>query len=136
MKFQQIFAVLALLAMIVSACSSFSGQPDLNGTSWVLIQIQGSPVTSTSVPTLIFADGKVSGNASCNSFGGTYQRSWGDSLKFEQLMSTLMACVDPSAMAQEGAYLAVLAQVAKYRVDNNHLYLYDQAGQLLAEFGK
>ena len=136
MKPRRIFAVLALLAVIVSACSSFSGQPDLNGTSWVLTQLQGSPVASTSVPTLIFADGQVSGNASCNSFGGSYQHLWGDSLKFGPLMSTLMACLDSSAMEREGVYLGVLGQVAKYRVDNDQLFLYDGDNHLLAEFKK
>jgi len=136
MKTRQIFAVLTLLVLIVSACSSSSGQPDLNGTSWVLTQLQGNPVILTAVPTLIFKDGQVSGNASCNSFGGSYQRGWGDALKFGQLMSTLMACVDPSVMEQEGKYLGVLGQVAKYRVEGTHLYLYDQADQLLAEFEK
>jgi heat shock protein HslJ len=136
MKTRQIFAVLALGAVLVSACSSFSGQPDLNGTSWVLTELQGKPVASPPFPTLIFKDGQVSGNASCNSFGGSYQRNGGDTLKFGPLISTLMACVDPSAMEREGIYLGVLAQVAKYRVENNHLYIYDQAGQLLAEFEK
>lgn len=136
MKTRQIFVVLTLLAVFVSACSSFSSQPDLNGTSWALTQLQGSPVISTAVPTLVFKDGQVSGNASCNSFGGTYERGGGEALKFGELMSTLIACIDPLAMAQEAAYLAVLAQVAKYRVENNHLYLSDQTGQLLAEFEK
>ena len=136
MKSRQIFVILTLLAVCVSACSSFSSQPDLNGTSWVLTQLRGDPVISTAVPTLIFADGQASGNASCNSFGGTYERGFGDALKFGQMMSTLMACVDPSAMEQERVYLGILGQVAKYRVGNDHLYLYDQADRLLAEFKK
>jgi heat shock protein HslJ len=136
MKTRQIFAVFALLVVILSACSSFSSQPDVNGASWTLTQLQGRQISSPPVPTLIFKDGKVSGNASCNHFGGSYQRGLGETLKIEQLMSTLMACADQSAMAQEGHYLAMLAKVAKYRVDNNHLYLYDQADQLLAEFNK
>jgi heat shock protein HslJ len=136
MKIWHIFAVLTLLAVSVSACSGLSSQPDLDGTSWVLTQLQGSPVISTAVPTLVFKDGQVSGNASCNSFGGTYERRWGDALKFGPLMSTLMACVDPSAMEREGVYLGVLGQVAKYRMESDHLYLYGQSGQLLAEFKK
>jgi heat shock protein HslJ len=136
MKTRQIFVVLALLALVVNACSGYSGQPDLNGTAWMLTQLQGKSIMSPPIPTLIFKDGQVSGNASCNSFGGSYQRGWGDALKFGQLMSTLMACVDPSVMEQEGKYLGVLGQVAKYRVENNHLYLYDQADQFLAEFKK
>ena len=136
MKIWQIFAVLTLVAVSVSACSGLSSQPDLGGTSWVLTELQGKPVASPPFPTLIFKGGQVSGNASCNSFGGSYQRGLGEALKFGPLMSTLMACLDSSAMEQEGKYLGVLGQVAKYRVDNGQLYLYDQGGQLLAEFKK
>ena len=109
-------------------------QPGLEGTSWELIQLQGQQVTTGRIPTLVFKDGKVSGNASCNSFGGSYERGLGDTLKFGSMMSTLMACLDPAQMEREGVYLGVLAQVAKYRVEGGHLYLYDQGGNLLAEF--
>ncbi len=136
MKIWQILSVLVLLAISMSACSSFSSQPDLNGTAWVLTELHGKPVKSPPIPTLVFKDGQVSGNASCNHFGGSYQRGWGDMLRFGPLMSTLMACVDPVLMEQEGNYLGILGQVAKYRAENGHLYLYDQAGQLLAEFKK
>jgi heat shock protein HslJ len=133
-KKHQIFVILTLLAVSMSACSSFSSQPDLNGTSWALTQLQGGPVMSTVVPTLVFKDGQVSGNASCNSFGGSYQRGWGDALKFGQLMSTLVACADSSSMEQERVYLSVLGQVAKYRMENDQLFLYNGADQLLIEF--
>jgi heat shock protein HslJ len=136
MKMRKIFVILILVAVNLSACSGLSSQPDLKGTSWILTRIQGQPVVSTPAPTLVFADGKVSGNASCNSFGGTYERGSGEALKFGQMMSTLMACADPARMDQETKYLGVLGQVAQYRMENSQLYLYDQAGLLLAEFKK
>jgi heat shock protein HslJ len=119
---------------VVSACSSFSGQPDLNGTSWMLTQLQGKSIVSPPIPTLIFKDGQVSGNASCNSFGGSYQRGMGETLKFGPLMSTMMACVDPSAMAQESDFLTMLASVVSYRVEGKKLMLYNVDSVSVAEF--
>lgn len=136
MKMRLFLMILVLLAASMSACSSASSQPDLNGTSWTLTQLKGNPVASQQAPTLIFADGKVSGNASCNSFGGEYKRGSGDALKFGQMMSTLMACADDSLMKQETSYLGMLEQVAKYKMENDQLFLYGQGGQLLAEFKK
>ncbi len=133
---RKFLVIFTLLAVSLSACSSASSQPDLNGTSWVLTQLQGKAVSSKQAPTLVFADGKVSGNASCNSFGGEYKRGSGDSLKLEQMMSTLMACVDDSLMKQESTYLGALGQVAKYKLENDQLFMYDQGGQLLAQFRK
>jgi len=135
-KIRRFLVIVFLFAVSASACSSLSSQPDLNGTSWALTQLQGSAVTSKQVPTLIFADGKVSGNASCNSFGGEYKRGAGESLKFGQMMSTLMACADDALMTQESTYLGLLGQVEKYKMENGQLNLYDQGGQLLAEFKK
>ena len=132
MKLWRLFAILILAA--VSACSAFSSQPNLEGTAWELTQLQGQPVTAGKIPTLAFRDGQVSGNASCNSFSGPYQRGFGETLKFGSMMSTLMACLDSGQMEREGLYLGALAQTAKYRVENGHLYLYDQGGSLLVEF--
>jgi heat shock protein HslJ len=136
MKMRMFLLILAFLTVSLSACSSAPSQPDVNGTSWVLVQLKGNAVTSKQVPTLVFANGQISGNASCNSFGGEYKRGAGDALKFGQMMSTLMACTDDSLMKQEGAYLGMLGQVAKYKIENDRLFLYDQGTQLLAEFKK
>jgi heat shock protein HslJ len=123
-----------LILAVVSACAAFSSQPSLEGTAWELIQLQGQPVTTGQIPTLVFKDGKVFGNASCNSFGGSYERGLGDSLKFGSMMSTLMACLEAGQMEREGLYLGALAQTVRYRVDNGHLYLYNQDDSVLAEF--
>jgi heat shock protein HslJ len=136
MKTHMLFVILTIFAISLSACSSSSSQPDVNGTSWVLTQLKGNSVTSKQAPTLVFVKGQVSGNASCNSFGGEYKHESGDSLKFGQMISTLMACADESLMTQESAYLGMLGQVAKYKLENDQLYLYDQGGQLLAQFKK
>lgn len=136
MKTRTFFAILFLLAISLNACSSPSSQPDLNNTSWVLFKLKGASVAPKQAPTLVFKDGQVSGNASCNSFGGEYKRGSGDSLKFAQMVSTLMACADDSLMKQETTYLGILGQVAKYKMENDQLFLYDQGGQVLAEFKK
>jgi len=47
---------------------------------------------------LDFADGHINVSNVCNHIGGMYSIA-GDKLKFDRMMSTLMACIDPKLMA-------------------------------------
>lgn len=126
-----IFALaLAAVVMPLTACAP---QADLNGTSWNLASLNGGPVQDGTQPTLAFADGQVSGNASCNGFGGEYTQR-GDKLTFGALMSTLMACFPEEIMQQEQAYFSALTATASFRVDDGILSLFDADGNVLAEF--
>jgi hypothetical protein len=53
------------------------------------------------------ADTRARGSTGCNGFSGRYQLS-GESLRFENLVSTLRACVDPELNRQEPAFLDAL----------------------------
>ncbi len=132
---KQILALaLATIVLTLTACARTGApQADLNGTVWTLTSLNGQPVLDGTQPTLAFADGQASGNASCNSFGGDYTLS-GDELTFGALMSTLMACFPEEVMDQEQAYLSALASTASYQVDGNTLILLDADGNVLAEF--
>jgi heat shock protein HslJ len=135
MKSLKIMFVLLIFALTLGACSGSAAQPSLNATSWTLTKLQGKPILPNSAPTLAFADGQASGNGSCNSFGSSYKVR-NDTLTFGPMMSTLMACMDTGVMEQESAYLAALASVAKYSLENDRLILYDSGGQAVAEFVK
>src|SRR5690606_31851268 len=78
------------------------GEAGLAGTQWTLISFGDvgaeMPVVEGSTVTLEFEEGsQAGGNAGCNSFGGTYQVENG-TLSFDQIVSTLMACVDENVM--------------------------------------
>ncbi len=85
----------------------------LANTSWTLAEtaVQRAafvPAVGNPRPTLVFgSDGKVSGNAGCNGYGGPYTQS-GNELKLGPLVSTLRGCVDENLTRQEVLMLKVL----------------------------
>lgn len=80
-----------------------------------------TPVVAGSTITLVFdADGQAGGSAGCNTYGGSYEVQ-GDQLRFGELISTLMACVDQGVMEQEMAYLAALQSAEEFEVNDNML---------------
>jgi len=73
---------------------------------------------------------KISGNGSCNRFGGQYQ-SDGQSLQFGALFSTKMFCQEMQEI--ESAFLRNLSLVNRYVISGLKLRLYKDE-QLLLEF--
>ncbi len=124
-------ALIAILAALIAACTpaAYAGDAsrdgnaqapiELDGTSWILVQIHGQDTIADSEATLAFSDGKVHGNATCNGFSGPYERD-GETLSFGLLVSTMMAC---PGMDQETAYLGALASTATYRIEGDRLVL-------------
>lgn len=138
MKLNPIFPLLVILSLALSACASLPGTraqgsdfPDLKGTSWVLVEINGQPVLENSLPTLSFDEGALGGNGSCNTFGGDYSQE-GDKLTVGPLFSTLMYCDGISD--QEQAYLAALQAAAAFRIEGGRLSLLDANGAVSLVF--
>ena len=124
-------AVALAAAGLLAACSSAGGgaAADLNGTSWVLATLDGSPPVEGTELTISFADGEVTGSAGCNSFGGTYEVD-GTTLVFSPLVSTMMACED-SINAQERAYLDALDTQVDFAINGSSLTLTGSNGSVL-----
>jgi heat shock protein HslJ len=113
---------------------------DLPGTSWVLTGYDdGSgtllPVISGSEITAAFdSDGRISGSAGCNSYGGSYVVN-GSGITIGPLATTLMECTDPAGVAdQETAYLAALQSAASYRTSTDRLELAAASGAVVLVF--
>ncbi len=93
--------------------------------AWQLTEIAGPDgmmATPITIPTLAFEDDAVAGNASCNQYFGSYEID-GSSISFGQLASTQMFCDVPGVMEQEAAYLAALAAVDTWSIDDETLTL-------------
>jgi heat shock protein HslJ len=85
-------------------------------------------VAAGSDPTAVFGtDGTVSGNATCNTFNGTYTID-GDKITVGPLATTRMACATDELNAQEAAYLAALQGAATYQIRGTSLELRDASG--------
>jgi uncharacterized lipoprotein YbaY/heat shock protein HslJ len=107
----------------------------LEGVTWQLTEYldQAGVATTPATPaTLTFAEGRIGGNAGCNSFSGDYTVD-GQQLTVGQVASTMMACAEP-AMDQEQALFANLGQVVAYEVVEGQLRLLNEDGAPLLSF--
>lgn len=140
MKFYTLFAAaLAALALVTLAagCSpkgSASEPPNLDGTSWSLIQINGQDLIPETQATLTFDGDQINGKASCNNYFGSVTIK-DDSFSVGMVGNTEMWCMEPEGvMDQETDYLKTLSAVARYSVENDELTLFDADGQSLLVF--
>lgn len=132
MKTNKILIALTLiLTLALAACGSSGSVPDLKGTSWVLVEINGQPVLDGSSPTLVFNEDGVGGNGSCNTFGGDFKQE-NEKLTIEQLFSTLMYC--DNVMDQELAYFTALQEAASFQIKDGNLQILNAGGQVTLAF--
>lgn len=73
--------------------------------------------------------GDVGGSGGCNRFSGTWEGD-GQALSVGPLAATKMAC--PGMMEMERGFFAVLAETARYRMDDGMLELLDAQGAVMA----
>jgi heat shock protein HslJ len=104
----------------------------LDGTSWLLVTLNGQLALTDTTVTLNFAGGKAAGTDGCNNYTGAYAAD-STNIKFGQLASTMMACPEP-IMKQASAYMQALAQAATYQSNAKQLKLFDAGGKELAVF--
>lgn len=141
MKYNPYIVLAALTLILVSvatgcvqpaeALDANKGNPmDLDGTTWTLTELPGLELLPDHTATLDFADGQVSGKATCNRFFGPYELDR-DSLSFGPLGSTMMACLN---MEQETAYLKALETVSAYRLEGELLVLLNADGDTVLVF--
>lgn len=121
---------IALLApLILIACANeeppATGPAWNDGVVWVLdadsVALLEPEAPPTANVTIVFDGGDLSGNAGCNTYGGTYQVD-GSDLTIQVGAMTEMACEEP-LMALESAYLAALGGVERFTVDDASLTL-------------
>jgi heat shock protein HslJ len=114
------------LAIILAACATAPRQPPTD-VYWRLTELDGGPVASVGgrEPHLrLSADGeRVAGFTTCNNFFGRYEAPGGARLRFAQLGSTKMACVDPMLASQEQRFMGALQRVEEFAVVGDTLIL-------------
>ena len=99
------------------------GPQYLVGSEWELRDLGGTPVLDDRRPTLSFVDpGRISGNASCNRYGGGADLGDG-TIKVSPLAVTKMACT-PEIDSQEHAYLAALQNASRLELVGGELVVH------------
>lgn len=88
-----------------------------------------TPVIPESGVTLEFInEGEAGGSGGCNSYGGSYMVE-DDTIAFNNLISTLMACADTGLTEQEQVYLQALQSAVRYELSGDQLTLWYGEGQ-------
>lgn len=104
----------------------------ITGVAWQITHIDGQAVLADNPPTLqLDAEGRVSGNSSCNRYMGGYTLT-GEGLSFGKLAGTMMACPD-ERMAQERKLLTALGAVQNFSLrEDGALVLNGRQHQIIA----
>lgn len=127
------FAFILVLTLLLAACAAPGA--DLSG-EWTLTSINGQPPLEGSTVTAVFDDGRVGGQAGCNSYGGPYSVS-GQKLTVSDLAQTLMYCMEPAGlMEQESAFTHAFSQAASFSVTGDRLEIQNAAGETILTFSK
>lgn len=106
-------------------------------TYWKLVELEGKELTFDDglgkEPHLILKEEgqRVTGNGGCNNFSGTYELHDGNRLRFSQMASTKMACLN---VDYDDAFLRALATVDNYTVRGDTLSLNKARMAPLARF--
>ncbi|NLO27825.1 MAG: META domain-containing protein [Actinobacteria bacterium] len=108
------------------------GTAVLNGTTWTLEAWSVSSLDPGDfVITAAFEDGRISGKAAVNQYGGPYTADENGAFSVGTLAQTLMAGPEPDMLA-ESTYFDLLEQARSYRLDDDHLTLCaEDGGELL-----
>jgi len=107
------------------------GEVTLDTIKWRLTKVYTADsfvLVSNTKAFILFntSDGRISGNGSCNSFGGKVNVD-GNSLRFDNIFSTKMYCSDVQKI--EDQFFRQLQQVTGYEIKGNKLLLI--AGDIL-----
>jgi heat shock protein HslJ len=129
------------ILICLTACNSSkkattNANASLSGTKWKLIELMGNPISKDDVTTEPFImlgkkENRVTGNGGCNTFNGSYSSENELSIRFTQMVSTMMAC---EKMQVEQGLMNVLNQADNYTISGNTLSLNKARMAPLAKF--
>jgi heat shock protein HslJ len=91
----------------------------LDGSEWRFVELAGQPVPAGINATLRLRGGRAAGKAGCNAYGARYHIAADGGARFEQTLSTKMACLQPAGVmhVERGVFNAFrhTAKVARQR---------------------
>ncbi|ESQ92051.1 hypothetical protein ABAC460_03895 [Asticcacaulis sp. AC460] len=138
MKVLSVLIALPLLAACATdgaAPPLSSGAPAIAGRHWVLVELNGQPVAATAREAYMEINaeaGRVGGSGGCNTFGGSAVVEPGNRVRFSEVASTKMACMQ--GMDVEQAFFDVLSRADNYSLNGNSLSLNKARMAPLARF--
>ena len=111
--------LLSIVALLSVACGSPGGTDDIQG-SWQLtagtVDGEEIPILDSHPITMTLEDDQVSGTASCNGYGGTFELS-GSEITFSSIIMTEMACSPEETMQAEAMFATAMTRVETVAMD-------------------
>lgn len=131
---KQIALITALFLVFTSFRMPFTDKQELYNTQWQLKVIyknkEAAYIYTNAFIRFDETQKKVSGNGSCNSFGGSVTID-DNKLQFGNLFSTKMYC--EAVQGIETDFFAALGKITRYELKQNCLLMY-QGDKLMLEF--
>jgi heat shock protein HslJ len=129
------FAVVALVlagAAAIGGCSSGAKGGQIEGRTWHVraVAVAGGELKEAFLTVPMdarYEGGKVSGNAGCSTYTGSYTIS-GEKLTVTGIQAVKTSC-DEFAANADAAYMTLLPGAATFTVEGTELSIYDQSGK-------
>jgi heat shock protein HslJ len=123
-----------LVLFFLTACGGSGGEaPDLDGTEWGLLEMNGEAIPEDVEITIAFSEGQISGQSACNRYFAGYTQD-GTTLTFDQAGSSNMFC--EGLMDLEGDYLQALSEVKSFELKDDIMTLKNESGEATLVFRK
>lgn len=119
--------MLTLAGCTQGGAGSVTARPALENTKWKLTEMgsvgaEMPELTEVEINLEFDDQGRAGGNSGCNRYGGAYQLD-GDTIKFGEMMSTMMAC-EETRMQLEQNYLAALRSAGRIEFGQDSLTIH------------
>lgn len=124
---------LVLITVLLMAAACGGADPEIEGKTWVLTELQGSaPIEGTTID-LMISEEAVSGSSGCNQYAGSASVDGAQLTLGPDLASTMMACAE-DVMDQETEYIEAINSVTSFEISGDELLLKDGEGTVVARF--
>lgn len=122
---KNVCTIFTLLVVLVSCSPRLSPDHNWDQKRWTLYELKSVPVQLSGTEkdaNLMFAPSqkKVNGTGGCNRLNGSYELKKNGGIRFLNVASTKMSCID---QAFENRFLEALNAVDGYAVENNVMLL-------------
>lgn len=125
----RLLITVVLTLLLITACAAVGLEdppPSFEDIQWQLTSgtVDGQELNppDTHPITVLFTDGRVSGTASCNGYGGEYAVDGAD-VEIGLLAMTEMACSPPETMEAESLYGSALPRVTQVATAGDEMFL-------------
>jgi heat shock protein HslJ len=135
MSIKYLALILTVLALFfLTACGGSGGEaPDLDGTEWRLVEMNGEAIPEDVEINITFSEEQASGQSACNRYFAGYTRE-GTKLTFDPAGSSNMYC--EGLMDFETEYLQTLGEIKSFEQDGDTMTMKNESGAAILVFSK